>query len=166
MQIPINTDIARTIDLFALAFALGTTLWFFFIQSPVLIKRMGRDKFVPLQMRLTRVLFKCLYISLLVMFAAALAANAGAPSLPVVTAAIALLGAVVNNFLIIPRALRAGARSIRDELKPDQQSSVERFVSEGGGASARFWHRAVVLFVIVMLAGLLPHAVSLSAIQS
>lgn len=44
-------QIARLIDLLALAFVVGSTSWFFFVQSPGLLARMGREAFVPLQMR-------------------------------------------------------------------------------------------------------------------
>ncbi len=57
----------RVIDLFAVAFVFGATIWFFFVQSPVLLKKMGREQFVPIQMRLTVVLFKSLTISLFIM---------------------------------------------------------------------------------------------------
>ncbi len=63
-------QIARTIDFFALAFVFGATAWFFFVQSPVLLKKLGREQFVPIQMRLTVVLFRTLIVFLFIMFGA------------------------------------------------------------------------------------------------
>ena len=56
---PLETA-ARMVDLLALAFVFGSTAWFFFVQSAVLLNKLGRERFVPLQMRLTRVLFATL----------------------------------------------------------------------------------------------------------
>ena len=64
------SQIARAIDLSALAFVFGATAWFFFVQSPVLLKKLGREQFVPIQMRLIAILFKTLTISNFIMFGA------------------------------------------------------------------------------------------------
>lgn len=159
------TTVARSIDLFAFAYAFGATAWFFFVQSPVLVKRMGRDRFVPLQMSLVAPLFQSVSVVLVVMLGAALAHNAQWGTLPVLSAVLALFGAVLNAAVVIPRALRAGGKSMQEQLGADDQQSVSRFASEGGGEASAFWHRAVVLLVVVMLAGLLSHAVSLVAVQ-
>ena len=151
--------IFRTADILTLAYAFGATLWFFFVQSPVLVRRMGRDNFVPLQMSMVGPLFKSLSLSLLVMTAATLAQGFVFFSAPVLTALIALAGALINTIHIIPRALKQGGKSRKEELDVEAQKSVTRFASEGGGKASQFWHRLVVLFVLIMFAGLIPHAV-------
>lgn len=157
------TTVARSVDLLALAFAFGSTAWFFVIQSAVLVKRMGRDRFMPLQMSLAQVLFKSLTVALLVMLGAAMISTGDLLSMPVLTATVAFMGAAINNFFVLPRALKTGAKSLKEEQPVEEQRSVANFVSQGGGQASRFWHRAVVFFVLVMFAGLLPHAASLAS---
>jgi len=60
-------------DLLASSFVIGATIWFFFIQSPVLMKELARERFVPIQMRLTIVLFRTLSGALLAMLGASCA---------------------------------------------------------------------------------------------
>lgn len=160
-----TSTIARTIDLLALAFAFGSTAWFFFVQSPVLVKRMGRDRFLPLQMSLALVLFRSISVALLVMAGAALASTHAPGSTLVLTALVALAGAVINTVFILPRALKTGGVSLKEVQSIDEQKSVGNFVSQGGGQASAFWHRVVVVFVIVMLGGLVPHAVLLVSVD-
>ncbi|MCB9893408.1 MAG: DUF4149 domain-containing protein [Planctomycetes bacterium] len=156
-------DVARTVDLLALAFALGATLWFFFVQSPLLFKQMGRAKFVPLQMRLTKVLFRSLSVAVALMSAATVFHHAAVPSMPVCSAVAGLVGVLVNSFVVIPRALKAGAASMQDGHSCGGECAMTAFASEGGGNTTRFWHRMVVALVVVMLGGLLPHAYAIAS---
>ncbi len=160
-----TSTIARTIDLLALAYVFGSTAWFFFVQAPVLVKRMGRDRFVPLQMSLALVLFRSLSVALLVMAGAALASTHAPGSTLVLTALVALAGAVINTVFVLPRALKTGGVSLKEVQSIDEQKSVGNFVSQGGGQASAFWHRVVVVFVVVMLAGAVPHAVALVSVD-
>ena len=153
----------RIADMLSLAYAFGATVWFFFVQSPVLVKRMGRDQFVPLQMSMVGPLFKSLSFALLIMLGATFAQGLALPSLPVLTAVLAFTGALINAIYVIPRALKYGGKSRKEELEPEAQKSVARFASDGGGKASRLWHRLVVLFVVVMVTGLIPHAVWLAS---
>ncbi|MDQ3264385.1 MAG: DUF4149 domain-containing protein [Myxococcota bacterium] len=159
------TTIARIIDLLALAYALGSTAWFFFVQAPVLVKRMGRDRVVPLLMSLAPVLFRSLSVALLVMAGAALVSTHAATSTLVLTALIALVGAVVNSAVVLPRALKTGGPSLKEGQTVEDQRSLGNFVSQGAGQASQFWHRAVVVFVLVMVGGLVPHAVALVSVE-
>ena len=156
----LNTFI-RSIEVLSLAYAFGATLWFFFVQSPVLVKQMGRDNFVPLQMSMVGPLFRSLSLVLAIMVVATLAQGFTLLSLPVLTAILALAGALINTVHIIPRALKQGGKSRKEELDAEAQKSVARFAADGGGKASRLYHRLVVIFVVVMFAGLIPHAVLL-----
>jgi hypothetical protein len=147
---------ARAIDLAALAFVFGATCWFFFVQSPLLLQKLGRDRFVPIQMRLTRVLFQLLAVLLLFVLCAT-AVHSPVESVSMVTAGVAALGGLVNHFVIVPRALRAGGRSRADIKGKDHQATTTSFASEGAGARTAILHRLVVLFVVVMLVGVVGH---------
>jgi hypothetical protein len=150
---------ARVIDLLATSFAFGATAWFFFVQSPVLLKRLGREKFVPIQMGLTVVLFRTLTAATaLVVLATALQGHPPQSS-PMLTALVALAGSLINQLVVVPRALRAGGASRQDLKGKDRDASTAAFASEGAGNRTRLLHRLVVLFVVVMLAGLVLHAV-------
>lgn len=154
------TELARVVDLLALSFALGATLWFFFVQSPVLFKRMGRARFVPLQMSLVKVLFRTMTVAIAIMLGASVLHHGEVPSLAVCSAVAALGGVAMNSFIVVPRALKAGAVSMREG--EGDESGVAAFASYGGGKATQFWHRMIVLFVLVMLGGLLPHAYSIA----
>ena len=155
-------QIARVIDLLALAFILGATAWFFFIQSPTLLKMMGREKFVPVQVRLTHVLFKSLTVFLLLMLVASVG-HSSLPSVASCSAVIALAAGLLNRFVVLPRAFRAGGQS-RVEIKgKDQEASAASFASEGTGQRTRVLHRLVVLLVLLMVAGVVTHGIRLLA---
>lgn len=149
--------IALGLDLIATAFAIGVTLWFFFIQSPALIKTMGKDKFIPLQMRLVIVLFKTLTITIVVIFAASLIHETSFLSAPVLFAGLSLLAVLINKFWVLPRALKAGGRARKDSSSRGDQISATKFASLGAGQASKFWHRMVVFFVLLMVSGLIPH---------
>jgi hypothetical protein len=153
--------LARAVDLLALAFAFGSTVWFFFIQSPVMVKRMGRDRFVPLQMSMALVLFRSPSVAAVVMAGASFAVTHSPSSTLVLTALLALAGAVINSVLVLPRALKTAGASLAEVQSVEAQSSIGNFVSQGAGQASGFWHRLVVLFVVVMVGGLVPHAVTL-----
>jgi hypothetical protein len=149
----------RTVDVLALAYAFGATIWFFFVQSPVLVNRMGRDNFVPLQMSMVGPLFKSLSLVLLIMLGVTFTQGLALLSFPVLTAGLAFASALISTVFIIPQALKHGGKSRKEELGPEEQKSVTRFAVDGGGKASRLWHRMVVLFVVIMFAGLIPHAV-------
>lgn len=153
MNIP---QIARAIDLFALAFVFGATTWFFFVQSPVLLKRLGREKFVPIQMQLTVVLFRALSVLLLIMFVAA-AGHSPFGSATALAAGIALVAGLINQFVVVPRALKAGGQGRREIKGKDSEGSTASFASEGAGARTQWLHRLVVVFVVIMLGGVVVH---------
>ncbi len=152
--------VAQVLDLLTLAFVFGATAWFFFVQSPVLLARLGRERFVPLQMRLTVVLFKVLGVALLLMMGTTLV-HSPLASMATVTAALALAGGLINRYVVVPRALRAGGRSIKGLAGNDEEGSTAGFASEGAGHETRLLHRLVVLFVVIMLAGVVGHGVVL-----
>lgn len=154
------SNLALGLDLLAAAFALGATVWFFFIQSPALIKKMGKEKFIPIQMRLTIVLFKSLTLALVVMCAASLVHGASVFAMPVLSALLALIAVLLNNFVVVPCALRGGLAR-KDAMSREDQTSITAFASVGAGQPSKFWHRMVVLFVLAMVAGLIPHTLSL-----
>lgn len=160
-------QLARGVDLFASAFVFGATVWFFFIQSPVLLKSIGREKFVPIQMRLTMTLFGALTVSLVVMLIASLApallGSAAAVSAATLSAASALAAGLINRFLVVPSALKAGGRGRADIKGKDREGSISSFTSEGVGDRTKTLHRLVVLFVVLMLGTVVWHGITLLA---
>lgn len=153
-------NVLEILDLLAFAFVFGATAWFFFVQSPVLLERMGREQFVPLQMRLTVVLFRVLTVTLLLMLGlTALHSRLGSTAM--ITAAIAAAGGLINKFVVVPRALRAGGRSRKEIAGKDHEGTTTGFASRGAGDATKLFHRLVVVFVVVMLAGSVGHAVTL-----
>jgi hypothetical protein len=154
-------SLVSIIDLLATATLIGATVWFFFVQSPVMLARAGRERFVPMQMKLTRVLFRVLE-GLAIVAVAGAAFHSGLDSASVTLPAIVgLVAVVINNRLVIPRALRAGGAAMKDIRGRDEEGSVGGFASEGAGEATTWMHRLVVVFVVAMLGGMGTHLVAL-----
>ena len=144
------------LDILTASLAIGATAWFFFVQSPALIKSMGRDRFVPIQMRLTKLLFRMLvYVTLAVLVLSLVLAPSLGPVLA--GAVIAAAGARDHVEMAEQRALRAGGKGRAEARKAGDEGSVAQFAVEGSGPSSKFWHQLVVVFVVVILGGLVVH---------
>lgn len=159
MNIP---QIARAIDLFSMAFVFGATAWFFFVQAPALLKQLGREQFLPIQMRLVVILSRALTVSLLVMLGAAIG-HSPLGSTTTLAAGIALVAGLINQFVVLPRALKAGGQSRKDIKGKDSEGSTASFASEGVSDRTKRLHRLVVLFVVIMLGGAVVHGIRLLA---
>ena len=126
-------DTTHLLDLFLSSFVFGSTLWFFFVQSPALIKWMGRDKFVPIQMRLTKVLFRTLTIALAASMIMTMLHAGVTASHALISIMIAFISVAINNFYVIPRALKAGGKGRVEEKDQSDDKSFGKFASEGSG---------------------------------
>lgn len=155
---------AAIVDVLSMAFVFGATAWFFFLQAPLLLNKLGRERFVPIQMMATRLLAKALLVGTALMVAGALGGGAEVTSPLVMTAGAALLGALVNERVIIPKALRAGGRGHREIRGKDEMASTTGFAADGVGEATSVLHRLVVLFVVIMLAGVVSHALLLTGV--
>lgn len=135
----------RALGLVGAALSLGAIAWVFLLQAPLLMRRLGRDRFVPLQMGLVRPLVSLSAVASVLM---ALAVRDGAHA--------ALAGASVvltlSAALVTPRALRAGAASLRQALDDGAQHSAGRFLSDGGGTDSRVWHRVLGVAMLGLIA--------------
>lgn len=151
-----NSQAPQIVSLATMAAAFGATLWFFFVQSPVLLRRMGRDAFVPLQMGLTVTLFRFLTATVTLGLLAGVLALASDP-IQLSWAVLATLAVLANRFAVVPRALRAGGRGRQKVKGRDDEASTTTFASEGVGDATRFYHRLVVAFVVLMLTGIVGH---------
>ena len=153
-------NLAVLLDLILAGTILGTNVWFFFVQSPVLVKSMGREKFVPIQMRLAKVLVRLVAILASVLFVVAwIAFGIGLAFFGALVTAVA---AIVCHFYVIPKALRAGGIGRSETVAAGGDKSVDKFVTEGSGPSAAFWHRTVVFCVVIILSGVIANMWSVS----
>lgn len=139
-----------TLELVVAGYLIGANIWFFFVQSPALISSIGRDKFVPIQMRLTKLLFRTHSIAAILLFILAWIVGG---NIATIGAGLAAIAAIVAQSFVIPRALKAGGRGRAETITEGDDKSVAKFASEGSGPSAAFWHRTVVVFVVLILAG-------------
>ncbi len=140
------------IDLAVAGFLVGANVWFFFIQSPLLINIMGRSKFVPIQMKLTKLLFRSLSVAAVMLVILAWISSG---TLALYGALFAAVSALIAHYYVIPQALKAGGKGRVETIAEGDDSSVAKFASEGSGPSAAFWHRTVVVFVVLILIGAL-----------
>jgi len=143
-------NVVVVIDFAVAGFLVGANVWFFFIQSPLLITIMGREKFVPIQMKLTKLLFRSLSIAAVALVFLAWISSG---SVALFGAIFAAVSALIAHFYIIPRALKAGGKGRVETIAKGGDHSVAKFASEGSGPSSSFWHRTVVVFVILILIG-------------
>jgi hypothetical protein len=153
---------ALYVDLLATSIVVGATVWFFFIQSPVLYAAMVREEFVPIQMRLSRVLFTTLFAAAGVILVSAVVRSSEIISPATLTAAGAFAAVAINKFVVFPMALRAGGESIRRGDATGETGTSVEFVAQGAGRSATRLHRVVVVFVLLMAGGLVAHAIMMA----
>lgn len=84
--------------------------------------------------------------------------------LPIV--AIGWLAIFINKYFVVPKALKAGARS-HNQRKGDNSKDVQEFVVEGGGKSeTKVLHQTVVVFVLIMSGAFIAHLVDLAGAAS
>ncbi|MBM4778231.1 MAG: DUF4149 domain-containing protein [Archangiaceae bacterium] len=143
------SHLVAMVDELSFALVLGSLGWFFFVQTPVLMKRMGRDRFVPLQLSLVRPLFRTvLALTTIGAIGAVLSTTA---HLALGSAAASWLLSVLLLFVVAPRAMRAGGASLAESLDPEQQKALGRFTVDGGGDSTKVWHRVLGLLTIAVV---------------
>jgi hypothetical protein len=153
-----------TIDLFLTGFTVGTTVWFFFIQSPMLFNLMGREKFVPIMMQMTRLWVHTMFLSTSTLLAVSLVIKHDyRESLQFYYVLAGWVAILTNRFVMVPNALKAGASS-HQERKGDNSKDVKSFVVEGGSKTeTKTMHQAVVTFVLIMSAALVAHLIDMAA---
>lgn len=143
------------VDTLASAFAFGALTWFFFMQTMVLVKRLGRARFVPLQLGLVRPLFGSVSVASLV--ALGVSVLGGGSHEQVVSAGAALVTALFILLVVAPRAMRAGGESLREPMQGEADQSAVRFTADGGGEATRVWHRVLGLLTVVLVGALGVH---------
>jgi len=149
--------IVVTADLLATSIIIGATIWFFFVQSPALYRALERERFVPIQMRLAKLLFSTLLVAQSIVVVLSLLTSRPTLSLSTGMALIALVLGGLNRLLIFPMALRAGAASRQSHEAKGETGTIVKFVTSGAGRSAALMHRVVVGVVVLMTAGALIH---------
>ena len=127
------------------ALSLGAIAWTCLVQAPLLTKRLGRDRFVPLQMSLVWPLVAIAGVASVTMLA--LVADEHHRML-----AGAALGLAAIAGLTTPAALKAGGASLRTSLEASDAHSASRFLVDGGGAAARWPHRVLGLAFLGVVA--------------
>jgi len=136
------------------------TVWFFFVQSPFLFNRLGREKFVPIMMQIMQLYFKFTVVLNGAVAAISTLRSEGGPlkESQNVAACAALAAVLINLLVVVPRALAAGRRSMRERKGTDNSSSVKDFAIEGGSKTeTKTMHQTVVVFVLVDVAALVAH---------
>jgi hypothetical protein len=167
-----------TVGLLADSLVIGATIWIFFLQSPALFAFMGRSKFIPPMMRLTKVLFRW---TLPVASAVALSTSLMLTATDACTTATyatsstswAILSAIavaLNSLVVVPRALAAGAKAITGQggqstststANSSTWSKTTKIAVSGGDGNTksvtRMLHQTVVVLVVLMLVGAVGH---------
>lgn len=136
------------------------SVWFFFVQSPSLFKRIGRKSFVPIMMHLTRLYFNAVTALNIVVAAVAHARAGGAFPPHVIAAIFALVCTLLNRFVIMPRALEAGKKSFKTNKEEANTQDVTDFAVDGAAKTGtKALHQTVVAFVLAMVAGQVAYLV-------
>jgi hypothetical protein len=133
------------------------TVWFFFLQSPFLFKRLGRAKFVPIMMQMTRLFFDVQvgFNFLLVLLSAA---NTGITSSQTLAAMAAAVAVLFNWGVVVPRALAAGKASAKDRNEnPDSHSATDFAIEGGSKTKTKGLHQTVVAVVFANVGAIALH---------
>jgi len=150
-----------TAGLVAISVVIGAPVWFFFVQTPALFPFMGREKFLPPMMRLTKVLFRWTLplAAGTVLLSEILLSLSGDIAFTERTstkwAGASLAAVLVNSLLIVPKALAAGSKATLKKTG-GKSSKVDMAVSGGDPSEksvTKTLHQTVVVFVTVMLVG-------------
>eukprot|EP00284_Hemiselmis_tepida_P008958 CAMPEP_0174923226 /NCGR_PEP_ID=MMETSP1355-20121228/6438_1 /TAXON_ID=464990 /ORGANISM="Hemiselmis tepida, Strain CCMP443" /LENGTH=145 /DNA_ID=CAMNT_0016168885 /DNA_START=43 /DNA_END=477 /DNA_ORIENTATION=- len=145
MSGPISSTVALFGDIICNSYVVGASVWYFFLSSPVMMKSLGREKFVPLMMSLMKVFFTSCCVSLTASLALTYIHTKGnVGGLPFLSQLVGLAGALLNKFVIGPNALAAGKASMGERKGKDGEGSLGKFASEGGfggKGGTKFWHR-------------------------
>ena len=120
----------------------GVAVWFFFIQSPFLFKLMGRKKFVPYMMAMTRLWIR---VALVLNVVGLLLARSLFP-------VVGLLSTLINYMVVIPRALARGRASTKERTETESHSAVDFAVQGGSATQTGPMHRLVVALVLISTA--------------
>jgi hypothetical protein len=152
-----------TADHLLAGFTVGTTVWFFFVQSPFLAKLLGKEKFVNVMMPLTRLWVKTMFVSSTALLTiAAYNHFKHEVDLKFYIVAVGWLAIAINCFVIVPKALQAGARSQKDRRGDNSKNLQEFGVDGGGGVVTKTLHQTVVVFVLIMVGSFVVHSVDLA----
>ena len=144
------------VDLLLSSFVIGATLWLFFFQSPHLFHVMGREKFVPIMMQMTKLWVGTMFLAttalLMVCVGEIILGDIERTSqISLYPVAIAWVGITTNRWIVVPRALQAGARSHAERIG-DNSKDYKSFAIEGGSKT-----ETKKLHVLVMTFGLVGH---------
>mmetsp|Transcript_18488 Transcript_18488/g.29789 ORF Transcript_18488/g.29789 Transcript_18488/m.29789 type:complete len:171 (+) Transcript_18488:1-513(+) len=157
-----------TIGLLANSVVIGAPLWVFFLQGPALFAFMGRSKFLPPMLRLTRLLFRwTLVISAALVLLTELMLDGSFSRTSFHFASVSLAAALVNALIIVPQALSAGAKATMKNYDDDGKlrNQVKDMAISGGDPSeksgTKILHQTVVVFVVIMFVGSIGYVYSL-----
>merc|ERR1712179_830580 len=98
------------------------------------IKLMGKEKFVPLMMQLTRLWVKVVFVSSTMLLATSSLLSFSFQELSQIYAVVGWIGIAANYFVVVPKALKAGAKS-HGQRKGDNNKDLKDFAIDGGGKS-------------------------------
>lgn len=160
-----SPSLLLSLDMLLAGFGVAVPIWFFFIQSPALMKVLGKEKFVPVMMGLTKVVFRVLFVvvtanALLVGIGAYLSSSSATTTASLLSMLGAWISVLANRFVVVPKALKAGAASAKDRKGDHSRDVKEMAVSGGGKATTKTLHQTVVLFTLLMVGALVAHVVT------
>jgi hypothetical protein len=165
----LTNQLLVTVGLLADCLVIGAPVWVFFLQSPALFAFMGRSKFIPPMMRLTKVLFHwTLPVATAVALGTSLLTDCTPTKYATPWALLSAAAVAVNSLVVVPRALAAGAKATTTTANSSSTSKTTKMgsktadfaVSGGDGNNksvTRTLHQTVVVLVVVMLVCAVGH---------
>lgn len=181
-----SNQLLVTVGLLADCLVIGAPIWVFFLQNPTLFAFMGRSKFIPPMMRLTKILFRwtqtlpvasavALSTSLLTDIQVDCTHTKYKYAYTTPWAILPAAAVAVNSLVVVPRALAAGAKATTVQGQSTATSTANStwskttkigsktadFAVSGGDGNkksvTRTLHQTVVILVVVMLVGAVGH---------
>eukprot|EP01084_Bolivina_argentea_P177813 307492_1 len=173
-----SSKVLKMADISLMSMVLGQTTWIFFIQSGLLMNFLGREKFVPIMMKITKTFMKinmyCLF-GLTVTTFIQTNYKINLQNIPLNCALFGFVCSALNNFIVTPKALSVGGRTMEYRKGKDQikQNTLSAFAADGGAAfennskdekrdklagEMKFYHRSVAGLVVLAAIATMGHA--------
>ena len=137
------------------AASVGITVWHFFVFSPRMFGFLGRRKFVPQMMLLTRAWATTTLLLQATASVASFLVSASLFSSRVSLAALVLQA--INSLFVVPLALKRGHASMQEREKTDSRDFKDFAVEGGSSSSTKPLHLTVVAFVLAATVANIAH---------
>eukprot|EP01083_Nonionella_stella_P173719 600078_1 len=178
-KIPSRSTVIGLVDISLMSMVIGSTVWVFFIQSGALMKALGRERFIPIMMKVTKTFMNVNSLCLAGLICTTylqMNTNNIADKNALYVSLFGFGCSLLNLLYFTPTALSIGGQTMKYRKGKDDtaQNTVSAFVMDGGSAfkdqntndknkqnlakQMKFYHRSVALLVVSSAASAIGHS--------